>query len=179
MKELLILGIGNILQNDDGIGVYAAKYLELNYTFSPKISIINGGVEGINLLSIFMEYKELLILDAIDIQDKAGSIYHLPAQELQEHKLNIATAHNIGVIECLNMLHLMDKEPPKTSILGIVPQRIAFEIGLSQTLSQTFSLYIQTLLSILKDHGIEVEKNAKICSLEEIISHSHVLSENR
>ena len=169
MKELLILGIGNILQNDDGVGVYAAMFLETNYTFSPAISIINGGVEGINLLSVFMEYKEVLILDAIDIQDEAGSIYHLPAKELTNHKLNIATAHDIGVIECLNMLHLMDKEPPKTSILGIVPQSMAFHIGLSETLAQKFHLYIQTLLSILKERGIEVEKNAKTLSLEEIV----------
>jgi len=169
MEKLLILGIGNILQNDDGVGVYATKFLETNYTFSPKISIINGGVEGINLLNVFMEYKEVLILDAIDIQDEAGSIYHLPAKELINHKLNIATAHDIGVIECLNMLQLMDKEPPISSILGIVPQNIAFRIGLSETLAQKFHLYIQTLLSILKEHGIEVEKNAKTLSLEEIV----------
>ena len=170
MKELVIIGIGNILQNDDGVGVYAAKFLETNYTFSPAISIINGGVEGINLLSVFMEYKEVLILDAIELEDEAGSIYNLPANELTNHKLNIATAHDIGVIECLNMLYLMDKEPPISNILGIVPQSIAFGIGLSETLAQKFHPYIQTLISILKERGIEVEKNAIDVSLEEIVA---------
>ncbi|HHD83588.1 MAG TPA: hydrogenase expression/formation protein, partial [Campylobacteraceae bacterium] len=54
-RGFVLLGIGNVLQKDDGIGVYAAEYLLRNYTFSPEISIINGGVEGIKLLDIFID----------------------------------------------------------------------------------------------------------------------------
>jgi len=50
---MVILGTGNVLQKDDGLGVYAATYLKNNYTFSPAVEIINGGVEGINLFSVF------------------------------------------------------------------------------------------------------------------------------
>ena len=49
---MTILGIGNVLQKDDGLGVYASTYLKENYSFSKDVSIINGGVEGINLFSI-------------------------------------------------------------------------------------------------------------------------------
>ena len=60
MNELAILGVGNILEKDDGIAIYATKYLEVNYSFEPCVDIINGGVEGINLLNMFMEYKHII-----------------------------------------------------------------------------------------------------------------------
>ncbi len=50
--KTILLGIGNVLQKDDGIGIYAAEYLLHNYSFSPNLSIINGGVEGIKLLDL-------------------------------------------------------------------------------------------------------------------------------
>jgi len=169
MKNLAILGVGNILEKDDGIAIYATSYLEKNYSFSPSIDIINGGVEGINLLNLFMEYKYILILDAIEIEDEAGSIYHIPSNELTGYGLNSGGAHEIGVIQCFNILELMGKELPSSSVLGIVPQEIDVHIGLSQTMHEKFGVYIQTLLDTLKGFGIEVEPNTTEVSLEEII----------
>ncbi|OQX76160.1 MAG: peptidase, partial [Epsilonproteobacteria bacterium 4484_65] len=60
---MVILGIGNVLQKDDGLGVYASTYIKQNYTFSEDVTIINGGVEGINLFSIMEENDHVLILD--------------------------------------------------------------------------------------------------------------------
>jgi len=159
MKNLAILGVGNILEKDDAIAIYAAKYLERNYSFSPSIDIINGGVEGINLLNLFMEYNYILILDAIEIEDEAGTIYHIPSNELTGYGLNSGGAHEIGVIQCLDILELMGKELPESSVLGIVPKEIDVEIGLSETLKKKFDVYIQTLLTILEDFDIKVQKN--------------------
>jgi len=169
MKDMAILGVGNILEKDDGIAIYATKYLEKNYVFSSKIEIINGGVEGINLLNLFMEYRYILILDAIEIEDEAGSIYHIPSRELTGYGLNSGGAHEIGVIQCFDILELMGKELPESSVLGIIPQQIDVQIGLSPILHVKFEAYIQTLLRILKDFGIEVIENENKISLEEIV----------
>jgi len=169
MKELAILGVGNILEKDDGVAIYATKFLEKNYSFSPSVDIINGGVEGINLLNLFMEYAYVLILDAIEIEDEAGSIYHIPSNELTGYGLNSGGAHEIGVIQCLDILELMDKELPQSSVLGIVPDEIDLHIGLSKILREKFDLYIQTLLDILKDFQVDVKKKSINVSLEDII----------
>ena len=66
---MVILGIGNVLQKDDGLGVYASTYLKENYTFSEEVAVVNGGVEGINLFSIMEENDHVLILDSIEIED--------------------------------------------------------------------------------------------------------------
>ena len=53
--SIVVLGVGNVLEEDDGIGIYAAAYLRANYTLSPHVQVIDGGVEGINLLNLFLE----------------------------------------------------------------------------------------------------------------------------
>lgn len=169
MKKLALLGVGNILEKDDGIAVYATRYLEKNFSFEPEIEIINGGVEGINLLNLFMQYDHIIILDAIEIDDTPGSIYHIPAEELTGYGLNSGGAHEIGVLQCFDILELMGKELPKSSILGIVPQEIDVFIGLSRVLQERFDTYIQTLLNILNNLEITAVKHAMTFSLEEII----------
>lgn len=168
-NTLAILGVGNILEKDDGVAIYASKYLELNYTFEPNIDIVNGGVEGINLLNMFMEYQHIIILDAIEIDDEPGSIYHIPAEELTGYGLNSGGAHEIGVLQCFDILELMDKPIPKSSVLGIIPKEIDVHIGLSSLLEDKFQVYIQSLLNIIKENNIVIQENNYSLSLKDII----------
>ena len=166
---MTILGIGNILQKDDGFGVYASTYLKENYTFNQDITIINGGVEGINLFSVFEQSSNILILDTIELDDNPSSIYLIPAKELSGHGLNSGGAHEIGVLQCLDMLELQGKELPSATVLGIVPAHITFDIDLSDTLKEAFDGYIKVALGFLEKEGIEAIVNDRIVSLEEII----------
>ena len=169
MKSLAILGVGNILEKDDGIAIYATKYLEANYKFEPSLDIINGGVEGINLLNMFMEYKHIIILDAIEIDDECGSIYHIPSHELTGYGLNSGGAHEIGVLQCFDILELMGRDIPKSSVLGIIPEIIDVEIGLSDLMINKFDTYLKTLVEILEKEGITVTRNSSIVTLSNII----------
>ena len=166
---MVILGIGNVLQKDDGIGIYAATYLQKNYTFTPEVEIINGGVEGINLFSIVERSDKLLILDSIELNDEPGSIYLIPSHELGGHGINSGGAHEIGVLQVLDMLELQGKPLPDTTVLGIIPHHITFEMALSHTLTEAFEGYIKVALDFLKERGIEVIPQGKKISLEEII----------
>ncbi len=174
MKKLAVLGVGNILECDDGIAIYATSYLKMNYTFSSEIDIIDGGVEGINLLNLFMEYEQIIILDAIEIDDTPGSIYHIPANELTGYGLNSGGAHEIGVIQCFDILELMDKKIPKSSVLGIIPDIIDIKIDLSNILREKFDSYIEILLGILKNEKIFSKKNDSIISLSSIIKNYYL-----
>ncbi len=168
-STVAILGIGNILEHDDGIAVYTAAYLQNNFTFTPEIDIINGGVEGINLLNIFMEYKTILILDALDIDDTPGSVYRIPASKLAGYGLNSGGAHELGVLQCLDILELLEKPLPHSCILGIVPHTIDVKIAISKQLSSTFETYIQTILKTLKQYHITAHQKMPHRSLENII----------
>jgi len=166
---MILLGIGNILQKDDGIGVYASNYLKTNYIFSKEIEIVDGGVEGINLFSIFEQISDILILDTINIEDTPSAIYLIPAKELGGYGLNSGGAHEIGVLQCMDMLELQGKSLPRVMILGIVPEHITFDIDLSDTLKSAFDDYIKVALNVLKKEGIIATKKETTLTLEEII----------
>jgi len=167
---MIIIGIGNVLQKDDGLGVYAATYIDLNYTFSQHLPIINGGVEGINLYNYLEENEHVLILDSLGLDDTPASIYAIPAQEISGYGLNNGGAHEIGIIQCLDMLELQGKPLPQAMVIGIVPDEVTFDFSLSQTLRDAFLAYISVVLQYLNKHGIKETKKDKIISLEEIIN---------
>ncbi len=167
---MVILGIGNILQKDDGFGVYAAIYLNENYHFSKDITIINGGVEGINLLNVFIENDKVLILDTIGLEDTPGSLYVIPAHELGGYGLNSGGAHEVGVLQCLDMLELQGKDVPEAFVVGIVPAEVTFDIALSQELMDAFEGYIKVVLHTLKKYDIFAELKESPVSLEAIIA---------
>lgn len=164
-----VLGVGNILERDDGVAVYATAYLESNYTFEPPVRIINGGVEGINLLNVFMEYDRILILDAIDVGDAPGSIYHIPSAKLTGYGLNSGGAHEIGVLQCLDMLELMGKPLPESSVVGIVPKEVTVTIGLSPELHDAFARYIDVIVALLRKAGLTVQTKEDMLPLGTII----------
>ena len=167
--SIVILGVGNVLEEDDGVGIYACAYLHANYTFSPEIEIINGGVEGINLLNLFLENDHIIILDTINLDDEAGSIYNIPSYELSGYGLNSGGAHEVGVMQCLDMIELMGKPLPKSNVLGIVPANISFRMGLSEELNAKFEGYIGVIVEYLKSCDIEVVQKESPQTLLEII----------
>ncbi len=169
MNDTALIGVGNILEKDDGIAVYATRFLETNYEFSPSIDIINGGVEGINLLNLFMEKKHIIILDAIEIDDESGSIYHIPSEELTGYGLNSGGAHELGVLQCFDIMEMIGKELPRSSVIGIVPHEVNVEIGLSQLLQKRFESYIEVILKVLENNGITARKKQNVL-LDEIIT---------
>ncbi len=94
---MTIIGIGNVLQKDDGLGVYSASYLNENYNFSENVQIINGGVEGIHLFNVLEESDHVVVLDCLQLNDDPASIYAIPAQEISGYGLNNGGTHEIGI----------------------------------------------------------------------------------
>ena len=168
-SNFAIIAIGNILQKDDGLAIFAARYLEENYHFEPALEIIQGGVEGINLLNTFMEYAEILFLDCIDSADKAGTIYEIPTTELKASGVIQSSAHEIGLMESLGMLELMGEAVPPSTLLAIVPSEIKTEIDLSDPLKENFDLYIRTAIKILSERGFSLTLKDELVTLEEVI----------
>ncbi|APW65739.1 MULTISPECIES: hydrogenase maturation protease [Arcobacteraceae] len=166
---MVIVGIGNILQKDDGLGVYAATYLQENYTFSQNIKIINGGVEGIHLYNVLEDNTHIVILDCLQLNDTPASIYAIPAKEISGYGLNNGGAHEIGILQCMDMMELQGKEIPESIVIGIIPARVTFEFGLSQELLDAFEGYISVVLQYLKKQGIEATKVSSHTTLHQII----------
>ena len=148
-NKSIVIGIGNLLFCDDGIGVIAIKYLKENFEFTPELELLDGGTLGFNLAEYFLEYDNVFIIDTISTNDKAGEIYKIPSDELLGSGAYKKTAHEVEVIQMLEICELYDKKAEVT-IFAIVPDDIkSVKIGLSEILKNKFDILIQTEMSIL------------------------------
>lgn len=161
MKNIVI-GVGNLLFKDEGIGIYAAKYVEENYDFEPSIEIIDGGTLGFKLMSYFQEYDNVIILDTVSIEDTPGEIYRLPSDVLLGLGNYRKTAHEVEIIEMLEICSVLDKHATVT-IIGIIPEDIEkVEIGLTQKIEERFNEYIAHIIKEIESIGSKATlKNSK------------------
>jgi len=158
MAKNIIIGVGNILFCDDGIGVLAVEHLQKNYTFSPDIELLDGGTLGFNLAEYFLEYDNVFILDTISLDAKVGEIFKIPAQELLGGGEYKNTAHEVEVLSMLEACELYDTKADVT-IFAIVPHDIeTIKIGLSDVLEDKFEYFIQSVIDGVCELGIEVLK---------------------
>ncbi|MCK9373743.1 MAG: HyaD/HybD family hydrogenase maturation endopeptidase [Sulfuricurvum sp.] len=170
MSNTVVVGVGNILFMDEGVGVYAGKYLEENFAFNPPIDIIDGGVLGFKLMTYYQSYDRVIILDTVTIDDEAGSIYHLPADALMGLGSYRQTAHEVEVVEMLEICSLLDKMAD-VSVVGIIPHDIqSVVIDLTDRVKGQFDPYIQTVLGVLRDAGVEATPKEEAKSLNRIIN---------
>jgi len=167
---MVIIGIGNILQKDDGLGVYAASYMYENYTFSPNVEIVNGGVEGIHLFNVLEDNSHVVVLDCLQLDDTPASIYAIPAKEISGYGINNGGAHEIGILQCMDMMELQGKDIPKAIVIGIVPMEVTFAFGLSDDILKAFDGYISVVLQYLHKHGIDCKKKDDFTPLIDIMN---------
>jgi len=167
-KQFAILSIGNILQKDEGIALYASKYLELNYSFKPSVDIIHGDIEGMSFLNIMMQYEEILVLDAIGIEDNPGALYHFPMSKFRSLGTDESTDET-GVLECLNILEGRGEDLPEVSLLAIVPDSMDKEMGLSPALHHSFEAFILMIVKTMENKGFSCDEIADKKTLDSVI----------
>jgi len=165
-----VVGVGTIIFQDEGVGVYAQKYIEKNYTFESDVTLVDGGVLGFQLMTYYQDYDRVLILDTITIEDEVGSIYNLPAEELLGLGSYKQTAHEVEVAEMLEICSLLEKMA-EVSIIGIVPKDIqSVNVGLSDELKTKFHAFVETTMGELEKSGVKFSQNEEEVSLEEVIA---------
>lgn len=177
-KKVALIGVGNILLKDEGVGVYAAKYIAENILFSPPVDVIDGGTLGYKLAGYFQSYDKVVVLDTVSADDRAGSIYNLPSNALLGMGRYRQTAHEVEVVEMLEICSLTEGMA-EVNVIGIVPEDIkSVEIGLTDRLKTCFDAFFSSAVQELEKAGFKVgyRKNKK--SLDDIIM-SYNMPSNR
>ncbi len=168
MAKNIVIGIGNLLFCDDGVGVITIRYLKDNFEFTPAVELLDGGTLGFNLAEYFLEYDNVFIVDTISADAKSGTVYKVPSDELLGSSNYKSTAHEVEVIQMLEACELYDKKA-KVTVFAIVPYDIqTANIGLSEILKSKFDILVKTLVSEIESLGIKVKKinNYSLKSIE-------------
>ena len=158
-KRNIVIGVGNMLFKDEGIGIYASEYIRQNYEFDDKdLEIIDGGTLGFKLMTYFQEYDNVIILDTVSIEDNVGDIYRLPSEVLLGLGNYRKTAHEVEIVEMLEIVSVLDSYANVT-IIGIIPEDIiSVGIGLTKTMEDKFEEFILNGIKEIENLGIKATK---------------------
>lgn len=162
--KILILGIGNILFGDEGIGVHLANLLKVNYSFntSHTLDIIDGGTMAQHLIPIITQYDRVLILDCVDANDaEIGAVYYFDFKEIPHNITWAGSAHEVEMLQTLQMIEMLGDLPP-TKILGIKPVIIGTDptFELSSKVLEGAKIMEAQALKFLESFGISYTKKS-------------------
>ena len=151
-KRIIILGVGNELLSDEGIGVHLVKTLQKENFFPPEVEIVEGGTDGFGLINIITDTDRLIVIDSIKGGNEPGTLYKFDIEDAPNTPdLFKASVHQIGILEVINLSSLIGKTP-KTTIIGVEPKSISTGMELSTEVKAK----IPRVIELIKE---EVEKS--------------------
>lgn len=153
--KTIVIGLGNILLKDEGIGVHAVNAVRERYTFSPEVEIIDGGTLGLDLLHFFEGRERVLIVDAVDFKKGAGYIGVIEDDKIPSTLFAKLSVHHIGLSDVLFAAKLMDFTPSKIRLIGIQPQSLDVGLDVTECISGKMEELIDTIIQTLKEWNIE------------------------
>ena len=168
--KVALIGSGNAFFMDEGIGLYAGKYLKENYTFEPALDIVDGGTLGFGLMPLLQEYEYVVIANTSSDDGKiVGDIDILSGDELIANQGIKKTANEVEITEMLQICS-MANHCAQTTMVSIVPEDIiSVYVGVTPVLREKWLEYIDTIVEELKKCGINSISKEGLMNLDEII----------
>lgn len=146
----IILGLGNILNRDEGLGVHAVRLLETQLGSLEDWEYMDGGVLGMNLLMHVEECSHLLILDAVDARKPAGTLVELRREQIPLYSGIKMSEHQVTFQEVLGFASIRDRLPVHLHLVGIQPEDLSIGIGLSAKVEAVMPQLIARAAAILE-----------------------------
>lgn len=128
LDKILVLGVGNVLLKDDGLGPLVVNNL-LEEFQHPAVTFLDGGTLGLDLLAYLDGYKHLIIIDALQLDAKGGEIFYWEGQTLSMFNQQVSI-HEVGVEELLQAIGLLEIDL-NICIMGVQVEDISWGMELS------------------------------------------------
>jgi hydrogenase maturation protease len=132
--RIVVIGVGNLLLRDEGIGIHAVQALQ-ELDLPADVKLVDGGTSP-DLIAYTRAGDKLIIVDAARAGGEPGTIYRFKPEDLAGERGGLASAHELGVVENLNLMSLTGNEPGEIVIIGIEPKEIDWGTELSAALQQ-------------------------------------------
>jgi len=152
--SVLVLGIGNLIMGDDGVGVLVAQRLQQEYRFTDNVEIMDGGTLGLDLLPKLENITNLIMIDAVETGQKPGSCVRLCGQELPIALETKVSPHQMGLKDLLAVSELMGHSPKEMVLIGVQPGSIEMEVGLTKEVEAQLETLISNVLIELANWGV-------------------------
>ncbi|PID76592.1 MAG: hydrogenase maturation endopeptidase [Deltaproteobacteria bacterium] len=163
-KKIGILGIGNLLLEDEGFGVHTVQYLMDNYIFPDQVELQDAGTAGIYMSPFLEECDPVFVVDVVDIEGTPGSFHHFTLEEVKAGKFTTRMSpHQLGMLEIMEVCKLRDAAPEQVEFFTIIPHSLKETINLSPAAAARMMEVVEIILQRLEKMGIKVAKKNETC----------------
>jgi hydrogenase maturation protease len=150
---LLVLGLGNLLCGDDGIGPAAVNLLARRYDAPPGVKVIDGGTLGLSLLPYIEEAQQVLLIDAVRADLPCGSFVRLLDEEVAPAVAQRLSVHQVGVADLLDAARWRGAYPPRLTLLGLVPATLELGLKRSEAVEARLPLLVEWIVEEARRFG--------------------------
>ncbi|RAX59229.1 hydrogenase expression/formation protein [Helicobacter monodelphidis] len=163
--KILVLGIGNILFGDEGVGVHLAHLFAKNYCFEGKhqVDIVDGGTLAQFLIPTITSYERVLIFDCVNVgnESRIGDVYAFDFNDIPLAITWQGSAHEVEMLQTLKMTEINGDLPP-VKIIGVIPEVIGSETSfeLSDAVCHGAEMMEDLAVKVLEEWGVQVKKIA-------------------
>ena len=116
----LVMGLGNLVHSDDGVGVHAIRRLQTDPRVPPEVSLIDGGTQGLSLIPHISGFARLLVIDAVDVGELPGTVIRIEGKAI-EGLPGKPSVHQLGFADLMITLKLLGDAPGEVVVLGVQP----------------------------------------------------------
>ncbi len=147
MRKIVVIGIGNLIMKDDGLGIHVVRTL-IKVNFSPElsVSIIDGGLEPDLTVLVESGTDKLILVDAVQAGGKPGEIYRLTLPEVEHSGYGTRTGHYLNMQQNMTLLRLMKTLPAEVVVIGVEPLEMTPGTELSDTLASVLPEVVSTVV---------------------------------
>lgn len=154
---ITLLGVGNILLTDEGLGVHIVNQFREDYVCNPPINIIDGGTMGMELLSYMRGMKKLLLIDAISGGKAPGTVYEFKHEEMNTYFTEPISVHEVGMQDILRIRALQEDPLEDAIVIGVEPYSLELGLEVSEIVKEALPQVMKRLIRVLTNWGIEVK----------------------
>lgn len=154
--QTLILGLGNILLQDEGLGVDAVQRLRTRYRLPAEAEALDGGTLGLDLLPLVEDAEALLIVDAVQTGQPPGTLVRLEGEAIPAALAVKMSMHQFGLGELLAVGALRGTLPPRIVLWGLEPASFKWGVGLSPAIEAQIDKLVEGVVQELRSWGMEL-----------------------
>ena len=154
--SVLVLGIGNILLKDEGIGVHAIQEFEKRYQIPDDVTVVDGGTAGMELIQYIAGKDTLIIVDALKTGADVGTLIRLSGDEVPQFFRTKISPHQLGLSDMLAAMKLTDETPETVVLIGVIPKDLGTGLDLSDEIAGKIDPLVQMVVTELQGLGVEL-----------------------
>jgi hydrogenase maturation protease len=155
VKATLVLGLGNTLLGDEGIGVHAVQRLRARYCFPETTQVLDGGTLGLDLLPYVEDADCLVVIDAVQMDAEPGTVVRLEGEEVPAFLSVKVSPHQMGLPDILAAAKLRGRYPSDIVLWGVQPGVIDTTLELSAPVASQVDALVEGVLADLAGWGVK------------------------